>query len=209
LKNNNFLIVKSKTIHPLNENIVKNYYILNNFYYSVLKSTVIYKNLFNILNIIYENLIIGFNIYFYSAQVLKPYLNILNTNIFTYYFLQNNYIFMDFNSSWLRNKRFKHFFRLFLKKQNFNLIFLYDLNYYKLNNFFFKSLNKPIIGFQSLQTANNVYTYSIICNTSNILNYYLIYLTINKIYMLNLINRQKIFFFHFFKNYLKFFKNIN
>ena len=169
---------------------------MNNFYISIIKHKVVYQNLFNIINIIYDFLTNGSNIYFHSSEYLKEYLSILNGNLFSYYFLETNSIYFNFNSAWLRQKTFKYNFKNFLKKKKFDLIFLYDLNYYKLNHAFFKSLSKPVIGFQSINTLNNLFTYSIICNTNQILNYFLIYLTINKLYMLSLLNRQRIFFYY-------------
>lgn len=208
-KVNNFLIIKSKVAHPSNLAMLNNYYFINNYFYYFFKSNLIYSNIFNIINIIYDYFLKNNHIYFYSSKYIKPYLHILNSNLFSYFFCQNHHIYLNFNSSWLRNKKFKFNFKYFLKSKKYELIFLYDLDYFRLNHFFFKSLNKPLIGFQSIKLSNDIYTYSIICNINNVINYYLFFLTINKIYLLSLLNKQKILIFYFYNYYLKFLKFYN
>jgi hypothetical protein len=118
-------------------------------------------------------------------------------------------MYINFNASWLRNKKFKFNFKYFIKSKKYKLIFLYDLDYFRLNHFFFKSLNLPTIGFQPIKSNHNIYNYSIICNSNLIINYYLFFLTINKLYLLSIFNKQKILFFYFYNYYIKFLRFYN
>lgn len=123
--------------------------------------------------------------------------------MFDLYFLNLFELFLKLKKNKKNLIYFKFVLNKLINKYNINILFLFD---FQNLNFFYKltqSINLPVVGFQKLNSNNQIFDYSIFVSHINIYTKYIFLNEISSLYFFAKKNKQffflKKFLFYFFK----------